>query len=230
MNNFDPEFNFNDGDWDDRGELAWNEFDWKQFLMRHESEISKYLAVYENLRDDPDRLDRSAQIMGWDTEDWSNTDAGLDDDPQPEEAAGIDDTDPYTLHRHPVYVVTHSLYRYLDRCWQAYTRQVAFAATADQAWRYARSLHAGEHNATLALQGLDMGDYALAVCHLKLALAELNTSFSVLAELPEKETPMQVAFLRQSRQRLFDLREVWLRVMRDSRDEMQRRLRGGDDS
>src|SRR5690606_5477434 len=68
-----------EGDWDDRGNVSWNEFDWQQFLRRQQKEVARFVSLYDRYLDEADHLDRVAQEMGWDRDDWSVGD-GLDDD------------------------------------------------------------------------------------------------------------------------------------------------------
>lgn len=236
MSNYDYE-PFSDGDWDDRGELAWNEHDWRKFLHRHEQELSRYWQAYKTLLTRNDRLDEAARLMGWDNEDWlgpdgfpENTDASWSD--REDEAPMEEDLgDPYTLHRHPVYVVTRTLYSALRLYWEAFAEQVRPPAGPQHIWAYAQSLHEGESNTVMALNALDMGDYALSICQMKRTLSAINNSIRMLNLLRAKQQD-EVAlssFRGGSLTMLFDLRELYLRVMRDCREEMEKRFREDSD-
>lgn len=238
MSNFDFE-NSPDGDWDDRGELAWNEFDWQHYLKRTKQDIDRFISLYEKHRQSPDRLDNLAHEMGWDNDEWAMTDPGLDDgvgfgfdpadkDPGYDLDSEKEDLDPYTLHRHPVYIVTRGLYFYLQRNWELAMAQRPSEFSPTVVWRYANALKRGEFNAILAIQALDMGDYALAVCHLKTALSALNQSLSILQQVASGgRAPLEELYM-ESKIRIFDLREIWLRIMRDCREEIQRRFKEGN--
>ena len=52
--------NPSDNEWDDRGELVWNEFDWERYLRQQDETVLRYLAFYEQLRDKSERLDEAA--------------------------------------------------------------------------------------------------------------------------------------------------------------------------
>lgn len=226
---------FSDGDWEDRGEIAWNEHDWKQFLGRHHLELQRYLETYETLRYHDDRLDEAARIMGWDTSDWLTLSEEEDDQDtssetwqSSEEDEESFNDDPYTLHKHPVYIVTRALYAFLYKSWEAFTAQAPFPPSAQQNWAFSKSLHEGEMHAFMALNALDMGDVALTICHLKLALASVNHSLGQIQQLPAAQSKLTQIYSEEARVRLFDLREVWLRVIRDCREETERRFREGE--
>ena len=60
MSNFDPDTP-SENDWEERGDLAWNEFDWEQYLREQDDVLHRYLAFYEQLREHPERIDEVAQ-------------------------------------------------------------------------------------------------------------------------------------------------------------------------
>jgi hypothetical protein len=212
-----------DGEWDDRGDLSWEEYDWQQYLARHEQEVERFIDLYNSLKDRPDHLDEVAKQMGWEAEDWSVSE---DDDELDDEADDEVDEDPYTLLRHPVYVVVRGLNRYLRRMWAHYQARHAKDCAAPAAWTYSECLAEQELNASMALQSLDMGDYGLAVCQLKLALDSINKTFSVLPSVLPDSKPGALLMGQEIRVRLFDMREVCLRVMSDCREEIRRKGKG----
>lgn len=217
-----------DGDWDDRGDLSWNEFDWQQFLKRHEEEIQRFIKLYDEHKGIPGHIDTVAHLMGWDAEDWAANPGGPEDesgtpaDRAVEEDLKEEDIDPYTLHRHPVYVVIRGLFRTLRLQFEEFQRYSADGVHSDLVWRYAEALNQTEVNSILGVQALDMGDYALSVCQFKIALSEINETFRLSARMPGLSGPGGLHFQRESRQRLFDLRETFLRVMADCREEIRR--------
>src|SRR4051812_12444863 len=56
MSNFDSDGG-PESEWDDRGELAWNEFDWERYLREQDEAIHRYLRFYESAKDSADRID-----------------------------------------------------------------------------------------------------------------------------------------------------------------------------
>ena len=81
------------------------------------------------------------------------------------------------------------------------------------------ALNRSEQQAMFAISALDFGDYAMAISLLKRALRDLNQCFALLnsIEAPTKGMARYQAFATP---RLFDIREIWLRVMNDCRDEL----------
>ena len=230
MSNFDSESHF-DGDWEDKGGLTWNEQDSRRYLNENEKEIARFLSIYNSLKDQPDHLDEAAHLMGWEVEDWSNPvdgdsfDEGEDfsDPAQRPDESDFDDLEPYTLHKHPVFIVTQALHNFLRQSWEQFMLHAQPYLSPQLSWSYSNSLHRSELYSTLALQSLDLGDFALTVCHLKTALAALNQSLSTLQNLSHRHSRFLDRFQQEMYIRIFDLREIWLRVMQDCRDEVNRR-------
>jgi hypothetical protein len=233
MSNFEPD-GPSENEWEDRGELAWNEFDWEHYLRDQEDVIHRYLAFYEQLRDHPDRIDEVAHLMRWDRDEWSSDGGGEDDDATYSAEADLDekseaneyDAEPYTLHKNPIFITTKAIYLSLKRSWE---RIAGDADKVPQAMALAlqTSLYRGEEHALLAIQALDFGDYAMATSLFKRALRELNQSFSLLDERSAGVSRALSHFRADALPRLFDLRETWLRVMNECREELDR---SGDDS
>ncbi len=229
MSDFDPE-SFSENDWDERGDLAWNEFDWERYLREQDDALHRYLAHYERLVDDPGRIDEVARLMGWDDEAAADgagaggdkTDAG----PAPADlppAAARGAFDPYTLHQNPVFVATKAIYLSLKRSWERLAGDQE-RGTQARAMAVQTSLYRGEEHAILGVQALDLGDYAMAVSLFKRAMQELNRTLS-LANGPDFTANKHLAGWRdQAIPRFFDLREIWLRVIAECREELSRRV------
>lgn len=233
MSNFDSD-GPSENDWEDRGELAWNEFDWEQYLREQDEVVHRYIGFYEKLEGRADRLDEVAHHMGWDEENWSSDgdfSAGAADDPPAADptpgAVGDLDAEPYTLHKNPVFIATKAIYLTLSRSWE---RIAEHPDRVNQrlALGMLVSLHRGGEQATLAIQALDFGDYAMAISLLKRALRELNHSLALLGS--ETHPSRALASYRElALPRLFDLREVWLRVMNECREELERPVEDEDE-
>ena len=75
----------------------------------------------------------------------------------------------------------------------------------------------GERHSLLAANSLDLGDYLLAVCHLKKAHAALNESLRINRLFSHQSNKVLEEYFKETNLRLHDLREIWLRVMHDCR-------------
>lgn len=218
----DEAFDAFEGDWEPFGDgFDWGEYQWRNYLNDTERDAARFLSFYNSVKEKPNHLDEAARLMGWDVDDIGLTDDGEVDDSSSDDE--FDSSEPYTLHRHPVFVVTHALCRYLQQSWEQLIRSEALPIHSLLHWQYAKALHQGEINAIMAVQALDLGDYGLVVCHLKNALNMVNQALGLLDEILPGEFEPILSFKKEMRIRLFDLRELWLRIMGDCRAEVQRR-------
>jgi hypothetical protein len=166
--------------------------------------------------------------MGWDRDAWSSDSSDADDedddnDPAMDERPDINDYDaePYTLQKNPVFVATKAIYLSLRRGWE---RIAADSARVPQplALAFQTSLYRGEEQAVLGIHALDFGDYAMAISLFKRALRELNQSFALLDDKVVAHSRALANFKADAGHRLFDLREIWLRVMNECRQELEK--------
>lgn len=205
-----------ENDWEDRGELAWTEADWMKYLGEQEAAVGEYIKHYDQLDGVADRVDEVARRMGWELAATPETEA--------EEAAAeaeadevfAGDWDPYTLHRNPVYISSRALYLSLIAHWERVAAQPDRVPPALGVTLQAL-LFRGNEQVLQAVQALEMGDYTLAVCLFKRALRELNLTFARLGQPDVAATPLALRFREYALPRLFDLREIWLRVMTECR-------------
>lgn len=213
MTNSDSDGLF-DNDWDDRGELAWTELDWQKYLGTQEAAVHAYIKHYDQIPTAIDRIDEAARRMGWEMAE----NAGADGETKDAEAEEIFDGewDPYTLHRNPVYISTRALYVSLLARWERLAVQPDLVPSALGISLQAL-LYRGNEQALQAVQALEMGDYTLAICLFKRALRELNLTFARLGEPDVAATPPALRYRDYALPRLFDLREIWLRVMNECR-------------
>lgn len=215
MSNFDSDGG-SENQWEDRGELAWNEFDWERYLRDQEESIRRYLSYYDVATRRPDRIDYVAEKMGWGLNDRTEDDGA---------AAGAeieyDAEDIYTLHKNPIYIATKAIYGSLQRSWQKLALDPA-KVPQPAAVALLASLHRGEEQAIAAIHALDFGDYAMAVSLFKRALTALNGSLAIVNDATLQPHRHAVAWRDYALPRFFDLREVWLRVISECREELNR--------
>lgn len=248
MGNYESE-NFFDGDWDDKGDLVWNEFDWARYLKRCDDETAKFQETYKRLLHKIDRLDEAAKSMGWDREDWSATLEGEEEnasessssefstpdfsefasESKPESSANNEEGDPYSAQRHPVYVVTRALAQDIETFYMGLISRPELRIPASLAWESAGALKDVEMHVGMAVNSLDLGDFSLGICYFKKCFICLNKLLATTARLGEFLPPrLSEPFTQQVNTRLFDLREVWLRVISECREESNQNF--GDES
>jgi len=104
-----------EGEGEEPGELAWNEFDWERYFREQDEGLYLYLAFYEKLRTHPERIDEVARLMGWEA--VAARDEGGEAGDEAEATPGNDDGEPYTLHQNPVFIATKAIYLSLSRAW-----------------------------------------------------------------------------------------------------------------
>jgi hypothetical protein len=236
MTDYNFESEDSEGNWEHfSNESNWSETQWRSYLRGTDRDSARFLSIYNSLKDKQNHLDEVASLMGWDSDDISLTDeisSETADSNSSDESNNPNDSNdsfsdtpnsPYTLHKHPVYIVTKALYKYLNQSWEHFIEDENNKIPANLCWKYAQSLHKGELNVLLSIQALDLGDYGLAICHLKNSLSELNKSLDVIGQLEHEDSEYLSAFLKELKIRIFDLRELWIRVMGDCRYEYQRR-------
>jgi len=225
-----PNFD-NSGDnepWDGKGELEWTERNWKQFLRDADEEVGRFVKIYQSLKDDPQRLDHTALGMGWDSDEWSidleyDNDDSLDwmNESLEEDDDGfedIDDDDPYTIHKHPLYVTSRALYALLSHYWKVIVQEIPGCVDVADAVSFGESVRIGESNAIMGIHALEMGDYNLVVVHLQRSLYSLNETLRLFQKAANHEAhPLNPSIIEDFQAFFFDLREVWLRVIKECR-------------
>lgn len=215
MSDFDSD-NLSENEWEENGDLAWNEFDWEVYLREQDSAIHRYLGFYESLKASPERIDEVADKMGWDRADAEEA----EERESPEKVLFSDEI--YTLQKNPVYIATKALFLSLRRTWELAALSPSNKIPTHLSVTLLSSLHQCEEQAVMAIHSLDFGDYAMAICLFKRALSALNGSFAIMGG-EEADAVESVCELRgDMRVRLFDLREIWLRVISDCREDTER--------
>jgi hypothetical protein len=226
MSNFDSDGG-SDGQWEDRGDLAWNEFDWERYLREQDEAVHRYLGFYEACKSSTDRIDDVAELMNWggnDADEQADTD---DDDADDEEESSefANGSDVYTLHKNPIFISTKALYLSLRRHWELAACDSS-KVPQPLALALLSSLHRGEEHAVQAIHALDFGDYAMAISLFKRALSALNGTLALLNDHSAVVHRTVAAYRESALPRLFDLREIWLRVVHECREELERPIDG----
>ena len=222
MSNFNSDGS-QESDWEDRSELVWNEFDWERYLRQQDDTVRSYLKFYEAAKGDPLRIDTVAEKMGWGHDDWSEEADSSDDgdDEDDEDSASFEDDDVYTVHKNPIFIATKAIYLGLHQSWETLSLDGA-KVPQSVAVTLLASLNRGDEHAVQAIHALDFGDYAMAVSLFKRAMSALNGSLALLNADNALQHPNISAWRADAVPRLFDLREIWLRVIAECREELDR--------
>ncbi len=222
MSDFDSDSS-PENEWEERGDLAWNEFDWERYLREQDDSIHRYLGFYEAFRHSPTRIDAVAEQMGWGTGNWSDEEEPAEF-PETEVSAETSDREEaeiYTLHKNPIFIATKAIYLSVKRPWELNAGDAA-KVPPPLALGLLAALHRGEEQAVQAIHALDFGDYAMAISLFKRALSALNSTLALLNADSATAHRAVMAYREETLPKLFDLREIWLRVISECREELDR--------
>ncbi|MBL9200005.1 MAG: hypothetical protein JNL39_05830, partial [Opitutaceae bacterium] len=149
------------------------------------------------------------------------------DETESDEDEDIDD-EVYTLHRNPIYVASRGIHLSVARSWERLAADPA-RVPPPLALALLGSLQRGQDLAMQAVHALDFGDFAMAVSLFKRALSALNDSLALVNADAVARLPHVRAWREDAMSRLFDLREVWLRVIGECREELERPIEDADE-
>ncbi len=214
-NDFNPEFNQNDC-------FNWSEKDWRKYLNNCQKEVFQFLKCYTACLHMENRLDEVAKMMGWDAG-WSDPEEDkfiLDFNPSDEqEAEEIEAIEIYTVHTQPVLIVSNGLLLFLEAQFADLIEQENGNISPRFCWAFAISLGKLRSEVLFAANCIDAGDFNLGICHLKNALSHLNNTFEIIGHDYFKKISGYETFEEACRLRLFDLRQLWIRLIQDCRKQ-----------
>ena len=215
MGNHDYESN-SENNWEDGWEAtSWNEFNWEQYLRSEEDQVAKYQTLYNKLTRSANRLDEVALFMGWQQNPAVQAEGSDPLDSQEEEQ-------PYTFHKHPLFIANKALHGWLTKNWTQHAALCSEQLSTAKALALQSSFGESDYYGLLAVTALDMDDFALAIAYFKRGMVSINQSLSLIAEFESTAVEPLPQFARQARIRLFDIREIWLRVSSDCRATIER--------
>ncbi len=210
MADFEYESN-SDSEWDDSWGTLWSEHDWEVYLANEKNEVRKYQKLYNRLARNPYRLDEVAHFMGWETQ------SDIPDLEIAENALENVSDQPYTLHKHPLYVASKALHDWMTEKWAQHVTLCADQISPVFVLKIQNTISQSEQYGLLAVTALDLGDYSLAIAYFKRGLDQINQLLSQLNKLETKNIAPLNAYSKHAKIRVFDIREIWLRVMADCR-------------
>ena len=221
MSQYDFDSN-QEGDWEEPESTAWNEADWQVYLRKSDREVARFITAYNKCRHEKDRLEATSKIMGWVKEDWTcMDDFELDDDQikeiRPIPIDELNKMEPYTVHKHPVFISASAFFSFLRSSWEHLMLHNRKKLDPKLSWSYSASLSDAEKQSLLAASCLDLGDYLIALCHLKRAHTALNESMRINRLFSHHSDKIFRKYIIEADVRMHDLREIWLRVMNDCR-------------
>src|SRR4051812_3994907 len=224
MSNFDSDGGA-ENEWDERGDLVWNEFDWERYLREQDESVHRYLRFYESFKGKADRIDEVADLMGWGQGDWTDDDSSDDESTntkaEDDDDFSDDDDEVYTLHKNPIFIATKAISISLKSRWLSIASAAA-KVPQPLALSLLSAFHRQEEEAVHAIHALDFGDYAMAVSIFKRALSSLNASLALLNDANANRYRAVADYREDALPQLFDLREIWLRVIAECREELER--------
>lgn len=234
MSSFD--FNNSDEEWDNCEIPEWGEKEWQDYLKKQTLEVARFVHFYQKLPPSFNRVEETASLMGWEEDSFeedsnkssiiempSFLDESIDDDDH-ENTEDSDFSILYTIHQHPVYTITQSILHVLIKKWEHYHSQNPFTVNSHILWVYSQKLNQMDKNVLMALQSLEMGDFALTVCHLKWAINTINEILKELPNIVKNQTTSFTSFMNETKICLFDLRQVWLKVIKECRKEIKQQF------
>jgi len=233
-----PDYNnSNDHDWEDSEGVSWSELDWQAFLKANQAQMDLFLNLYlEKKASDPNAymahqwLDHAAQLMGWagqptdETSDFSSCDEQLD-----RLLEGGGRLVPYTIHQHPVFIVTQAFFDYIDETWAKACSKPNMWVPSHFLWRLNSIFQTARFEAIMALASAQLDDYSLAICHFKHGLTYVNQALKALQEIREDRPIVPLVLLQDTQAVLFDIRAIWLRMIEDCRQEAHEKQLPDDD-
>lgn len=223
-------------EFEETGDTIWREADWRDYLKGIRQGIDNFINFYRVSQELGIEIGEIAKQMGWGSLDMitkeetaQNTEANSEiGASEPNQFSDLDlnfaeiegsqyfegSDEPYTIHKHPFYIMTIGLYEYIQENWESFMEDHPESVNASCSWKMANSIKEGEKNLILALHALETGDYSLVLCHIKHFLVAHNISLHAIALIPTGKIPQ----IERIRSALFDLREAWLRMMVDCRE------------
>ena len=207
------EFNY-DGYNEGEGNLAWNEFDWQQYLNQNKREIHEFIALYQNAESSFNPFEA---IM------YEESDTTSPFEINQEESEYEIAPDPYTIHRHPLFIVAKGLTIDICKSWEKLIAEKNAGVTVGIAWKFAKALQEIEYHVNGGIYAIDINEAALAIAHLKNSLSNLNEAMRVANQIgPYCKEELSLGNFENVKMTLFNLRGAIMKILDECREHEER--------
>lgn len=208
--------NFFDNEYEG-GDLVWNEFDWQQYLNENKREINQFIKIYQNA----EASFNPFEILSTESEDFIEEsehpyEQSFDSNCQDQEYLA----DPYTIHKHPMFVVTKGLCQDIFQSWERLLTLGNTGITPIITWQFSRALQEIDYHVVTAIYSMDISEPALAISHLKNSLSFINEALRVINQIANQcKIKPNDSYHNNIRMTLFNLRGACLRIITECRNQ-----------
>lgn len=206
--------NYQDSDYDDnRGDLVWNEFDWQEYLNQNKREINQFINLYQNADNSFNPFDA---VTGADGDNQNPFEFNPEEGLQEVEM----NPDPYTIHKHPLFIVAKGLTLDICQSWEKLLVLGNSGITPVISWQFARVLQDIEYHINAAVYATDITEPSLGVAHLKNSLSGINEAIRVLMQIaPLCRKEPNLGHFENIKMSLFNLRGACMRIQGECREQ-----------
>jgi hypothetical protein len=203
-------------------EREWDEYEWERFLQNQELRTERYLELFEQYVDHPERDMMIAREMGW--FDFTVGEGGWDNEGgdgwETEFDADVD-SDAEDVEEHPLYRTAFELTVWLDGVLEARGQGVTEHPAAIELARQACILGG---KVAAALSCPRESEIGMTIAYLKRALRASNLALNAYAEGHRAHLLGRVRD-KQLREKLFEVRDAIVVLIGELRAEWRRRSR-----
>ncbi len=193
-----------DKEGEDYEENAWSELDWQRFLKRNEQKVREFVALYNHAS--TPAFKEVHRWIAWDAAQEANPEVSLP-------WAQVFQVSAESFQDHPLLIITQGLLGDVRQRWRAFAALNEEQLPITFVFEFEDALRAAAEKAMLAIVGLELAEDPMAICYAKHTLQAFNNALGVLYCLPE------CLFRKEALQRVFDLRELWIRFIEECRAE-----------
>jgi hypothetical protein len=202
-------------DFFDEPDRAWDEYDWERFLQQQDSKTERYMELFEEYIDHPDRDQIIAREMGWSHLIERAEEEIEESNFEIEEESDIEDE---TFESHPLYQTAFALTVWVD---QLFDDQPSVGANP-LGVKMASHVAVASAKLAAALSDQDAEEIGMTIAYLKRALLAVSTALEAATQM-KKEKLLRDGQFTELHKRLFQLRDNTIVLMGELRAEWRRR-------